>query len=222
MPDNPWFVPGRRSLPARANGSRLVLRFGATMCAACAVAFAFVQPSGLRAQQPPTESATSQPAASGPATASPTPPHQPTAEEVIKALQTYTQPPRPVIRPNPPPGIVRDSAAPLAATPLPAAPSVTTRGRLLPEDYRLVDRPGRLVRHPTRGWQFVFEDRGTGEVEPPMVLLPNLMLQAMEELSQGQVRSPVFIVSGDVTEYRGENFLLARKVYIRPELGNLK
>jgi len=82
---------------------------------------------------------------------------------------------------------------------------------LLPEDKRLIDREGRLVREGTTSI-FVFDNGDT-----PVVLIPNLKLQRMEELSD-YGRQPVrFRISGRITEYRGRNHLAMTKLVVIPK-----
>lgn len=82
---------------------------------------------------------------------------------------------------------------------------------LLPEDKRLIDREGRVIREGA-GTVFVFDNGDT-----PIVLLPNRKLQRLEDLSDYGRKLMRFRVSGRVTEYRGRNYLLASKVVIIPK-----
>jgi hypothetical protein len=91
----------------------------------------------------------------------------------------------------------------------------------LPDGYRIVDRPGRLVRQAEH-WVFSFESRGRGAVEIPIRLLPNRLLEDMEVFSAGGTKPVVFVVSGEVTEYHNANYLLVQKLLTRPNLGNLE
>lgn len=93
--------------------------------------------------------------------------------------------------------------------------------KLLPDGSRLVDRPGRLTREG-QYFVFSFESRGQGAPERPVRLLPNRLLEDMEVYSEEGSRPVVFIVSGEVTEYRGVNYLLIQKLLVRPETGNLR
>ncbi len=93
--------------------------------------------------------------------------------------------------------------------------------KLLPDGSRLVDRPGRLTREGEY-FVFSFESRGQGAPERPVRLLPNRLLEDMEVYSEEGSRPVVFIVSGEVTEYRGVNYLLIQKLLVRPETGNLR
>jgi len=145
----------------------------------------------------------------------PTRPAVPSAEEVLKQVLQE-----------------RPTATPL----LPVEPGMPVRGRvwspsdrtssgqsgqLLPDGYILVDRTGRLVRDGM-WWTLVLEGTGqSGSPEQPIRLLPNRMLQTMEVASAGGTRSLLFEVSGEVTEYRGTNYLLVRHVMIKRAAGNL-
>jgi hypothetical protein len=110
--------------------------------------------------------------------------------------------------------VVAEEAAPRNAV---APPS----RKLWPDGYRLVDRPGRLVREEDY-WVYSFESRGRGTPELPIRLLPNRLLEDMEIISAGGTKSVVFVISGEVTEYHGVNYLLVEKLLTRPQLGNLK
>ena len=131
-------------------------------------------------------------------------------------MRRQDETPRPVIPPNPPRELklARPSGAP-------GRSNAAVRGRLLPEGYHLVDRPGRLVKS-AQEWTFVFEERSKGPPEPSITLQRNQQLETMEGISEGGARNVVFVVSGTVQVYHGENYLLVDNVLIRPDLGNLK
>ena len=88
---------------------------------------------------------------------------------------------------------------------------------LVREGTYVIDRAGTV--HPSddqRGLEFVFAADGeqrAAAVDPPMLLLPNLNLMAVESV----IRSTPdrrFRVTGRVTEYRGRNYLLLQKVVV--------
>ena len=93
--------------------------------------------------------------------------------------------------------------------------------KLYPDGYRIVDRPGRLTREGDF-YTFTFESRSEGIPELPIRLLPNRLLEDMEIVSEGGTKSVVFLISGELTEYHGVNYLLTQKLLTRPNLGNLK
>jgi len=91
----------------------------------------------------------------------------------------------------------------------------------IPDGSPLVDRPGRLVAQGP-WWTFAFESDHSNHPEPPMKLLPNmnveLMIQALDDAESGLV----FVVSGEVAAFCGENYLLPRVVMRRISSGNLR
>lgn len=172
----------------------------------------------------PTPAQTSQPSAApaAPASARPEPVEprrEPSASEILDALSSQKRGEfRPVVRPTLPGRATRTELAPEGRPRDAVVPADT---RLLPDGYRLVDRPGRMQREGDF-WVFSFESRSTQKAEPPIRLLPNRYLEDMEIASAGGTRPVVFLVSGDVTEYHGVNYLLVQKLLLRPDLGNLK
>jgi len=149
----------------------------------------------------------------------PEPRHEPTYAEILKKLQEETRDlPRPITPPAGHGGIRRTVPAPNPDTRNAIRPVVH---KLLPDGSRLVDRPGRLAREGDY-FTFAFESRGRGAPEVPMRLLPNRLLEDMEIVSAGGTKPIVFVISGEVTEYRGVNYLLVQKLLVRPSLGNLK
>jgi len=146
------------------------------------------------------------------------PPRQPSATEILQELMKRQQP-RPAIMPSRP-GMVTEERLPSAATEPAVSPS-RQEHPLLPDGSTIADRVGRLTRRAD-GWYFTFESEGKVLREPPMQILPNRDLQTMEVVSANGTRPVKFRVSGEVTEYRGANYLLLRKVLIIHDLGNLK
>lgn len=154
-----------------------------------------------------------------PTVGDPEPAREPTATEILRALtRRATAPARPIVRPSTPGQIELGQVSGEAVSPNAIRPP---QRRLLPDGYRLVDRPGRLVREG-KGWVFSFESRSRGAPELPISLLPNRLLEDMEMFSAGGTKPVVFLVSGELTEYHGANYLLVQKVLTRPDLGNLE
>jgi hypothetical protein len=103
-----------------------------------------------------------------------------------------------------------------------ARPSATegTKG-VEPEGTLVPETPGRLV--PAGGtWTFVRESKGDRPSSAVYNLLPNRLLEVMVSSSRGGTRPVVFKISGELTEYRGQNHLLVRKVLIQRDMGNLR
>ena len=65
--------------------------------------------------------------------------------------------------------------------------------------------------------EFTFESDGQNVQEPPMIILPNLKLMAMEDAVNGANRDLKFRITGMVTEYKGRNYILMEKVSVVPD-----
>ncbi len=94
----------------------------------------------------------------------------------------------------------------------PNAPAVT----VLREGTFVVDRVGRLQRSADgQFYEFVFEADGKALKDPPMIVLPNLKLAAMESAVAGSTsRELRFRITGMVTEYQQRNYILLEKVVV--------
>jgi hypothetical protein len=111
----------------------------------------------------------------------------------------------------PPPGLDSTSGSGAIA---PGAPPMT----VLREDSQIIDRTARLVRSPDgEQAELTFESDGESMQVPPVIILPNLKLAAMETAQAG-ARAVRFRVTGTVTEYRGRNYILLEKVVVIPEI----
>jgi len=91
---------------------------------------------------------------------------------------------------------------------------------LLRERHPISMRPGRLVEEGG-WWILVFESDHPDYPEPRMRVLPCKQLERMTDAIRGTTTGIVFIVSGEVTVYQGENYLLPRVARRRIETGNL-
>ncbi len=91
----------------------------------------------------------------------------------------------------------------------------------VPDGSPLVNRPGRIARDGLV-WTFVFESDHPDNPEPPMKLLPNMSVELMATAAERDSGGLVFVVSGEVTAFGGENFLLPRVAMRRIDLGNLR
>ena len=126
-------------------------------------------------------------------------------------LNQMLRPPSAAAKPLEPIGdAARDKPANVRAlTPNPPAVKLVREGTFI------VDRVGRLSKSADgKGTEFVFESDGQTLRDPPLPLLPNLKLEAMEAASAG--RDARFRVTGMLTEYRGRNYLLLEKVVPMP------
>ena len=147
-----------------------------------------------------------------PAAAPATRPAGTTAEQMLNQMLA---PNADGTRPIPPaPGGATDATTGGNAV-APGAPAVT----VMREGSLIVDRTGRFVRNSDgQQWEFVFDADGRALKDPPVVVLPNLTMMAMENYATGTSRELRFRITGEVTEYRGRNYVLLRKAVVMPEV----
>ena len=129
-------------------------------------------------------------------------------EDVLRALQEERS--------------FREPVSMVAITPASAPqdpPSV--RPALIPEGSPMMERAGRLVRQGN-WWTLAFESDHRDHPELPIKVLPNKTLEKMVETMQSSSIGLVFIVSGHVTVFEGENYLLAQTARRRLASGNLR
>jgi hypothetical protein len=96
----------------------------------------------------------------------------------------------------------------------PGAPTLN----VLREGTHLVDRVGRLNRTSDGSQaELTFDSDGKAMKDPPVLILPNLKLMAMENAVTSTSRDLRFRVTGVVTEYRGRNYVMLEKVVVVPD-----
>jgi hypothetical protein len=95
----------------------------------------------------------------------------------------------------------------------PAPPSPT----LIREGDYIRDRIGRLNRTADGQFEFVFESDGQAMKDPPILILPNLKLMQMETAVTSGNRDLKFRITGQVTEYKGRNYILIDKAVVPPD-----
>jgi hypothetical protein len=155
------------------------------------------------AEQPPRPAsapATSQPAQEPPRTA-----RRPVQAEILEALLRDREAQKPIqpVDPSAPAG--QGAVAPEQAN-------------LLLEGSILVDRAGRLVRTHERA-EFEFVGQAGDQALPPMIILESQYLEALEREADAGARE--FVITAEVTRYRGRNYLRILKLTRRLENGNL-
>ena len=80
------------------------------------------------------------------------------------------------------------------------------------------DRLGRLTKSADgQTMEFTFEADGRSMQDPPVIILPNLKLMSMEDAVNSGNRDLRFRVTGQVTEYKGRNYILLEKVSVVQE-----
>lgn len=101
-----------------------------------------------------------------------------------------------------------------------SAPSPAARRdeSLQGEGTVIVERVGRLIRSSERS-EFKFSSPDSAALTQPLELLPNSWLEFMEK--EAEAGASEFIITADVTRYRGRNFLLIRSYRRQVSHGNL-
>ena len=194
------------------------LAMAAALCLALSAPAQEPPPTGQETDDPPAKETTetTPPPAEAPQedpVAEPRTPAQPSAEDIIKAFQQE----RPQVVPILPAG-PEDEAGVRTEPADGDGPKPRPR---LPDGAMLFDRIGRVVQEG-HWWVFVFESDNQSYAEAPMKLLPNQTLERMVRESRGGMDPVVFIVTAEVTDFKGENYLLPRKVLSKRDLGNFK
>lgn len=124
---------------------------------------------------------------------------------------------------------VKKPVLPKAPSTAPASQRVTVAPRTIlqplptPPGTMIWNRLGRIVKDRASGWwTFRFESEKNILYEAPMRILPNRQLETMENIldKSGRIH-PRFVVSGEVTQYRGKRYLLIRKKLVKREMGAL-
>jgi hypothetical protein len=119
--------------------------------------------------------------------------------------------------------LLRSVDRPAAVAPEPirsSTPSPTAKRdeALELEGTRIVDRPGRLIRGGERS-SFKFTTADEKAFAAPLELLPNSWLEYLErEAESGEAE---FIITAEVTRYRGRNYLLIMNYRRQISHGNL-
>ncbi len=90
---------------------------------------------------------------------------------------------------------------------------------LLPETTIIAGRYGRFVKDAKTGLELItFQADGRKMFDPPLGLVPCKMLAFLEEKSEMGEKPLRFMVSGEVTMYRGKNYLYLRTAWEVPDL----
>jgi len=116
----------------------------------------------------------------------------------------------------------RRPALDVVAKPVGAAPGVPSP-KLRREGQYIRMRRGRIARSAQAdGVLFVFDSDGSSMADPPLALVPCQTLQSMEQQVHKLGDRTVFVLSGQVLEYRGANYLLPTMMKIAVNRGNLR
>ena len=110
---------------------------------------------------------------------------------------------------------IESRTGPLAMTSGDVDRSAAEASAPMREETIITWRRGRVSRDSLGAWTVIFDADAEGRADPPMVLLPCLLLERLERYAtQGSRYAPV-LISGRVYTYRGRNYLLP-SVYRAP------
>lgn len=79
---------------------------------------------------------------------------------------------------------------------------------MIDENTIIVNRRGRIRRNDNGAFVFIFDADSTGLADPPMTLLPCLLLERLQTQFRRGGNETTMLISGNVYAYRGRNFLL--------------
>jgi hypothetical protein len=88
------------------------------------------------------------------------------------------------------------------------APAGSRSSKLLRENTSISFRRGTVARDANGSWQFVFDADAAGQADPPVTLLPCLLLERIEAYTRKEGSAAPMILSGEVFVYNGQNYLL--------------
>jgi hypothetical protein len=97
------------------------------------------------------------------------------------------------------------------------APSTPVQ-RVTREGSLLLDRVVRLTPSAVgKTFELTLESDGRALSDPPFVLLPNRKLMQLEDQVKNSYQDQKVRVSGEITEYRGRNYLLLQRWNVIPD-----
>ena len=132
-------------------------------------------------------------------------PHQPAPEEILKAFKRD----RPDLKP----------IRPRRASSKPSKSATDRRAFLRREGDYISDSAARLSREGS-WWRLEFEADGPDAPRPPMRILPSQLLELMVREHEVAPQAS-YSVSGEVTLFESQNYILLRRVFRRSDSDNL-
>lgn len=109
---------------------------------------------------------------------------------------------------------MRERAGETARRPEIEADTIARDERLAPEGTLILYRRVRLARGAGGAWRAVFEADASGQSDPPMTLLPCLLLERLEARARRTGGREPLLISGRVTSYNGRNYLLPTSFHL--------
>lgn len=93
--------------------------------------------------------------------------------------------------------------------------------KVLPEGTTLMQRRGRISRDAGGGWMFIFDADASGLADPPMTLLPCMLLERIEAYARRLGGTAPALISGHVYAHEGRNYLMPIMFRVPQERRNL-
>ncbi|MCP3903542.1 MAG: hypothetical protein GY715_07885 [Planctomycetes bacterium] len=99
------------------------------------------------------------------------------------------------------------TAGPLPRRAAVPAPAAAPDDRLVPEGTVLLARRGTVRRSASGAFTFIFDADAEGLADPPMTLLPCLLLERLERYARKAGEDAKVLITGHVHTYQGRNFM---------------
>jgi len=107
------------------------------------------------------------------------------------------------------PAVQIQSDGVLAAQDRPASgPARAASQTAMQENTAIVNRRGKIVRDRSGGWVLVLDADASALADPPLRLLPCMLLENIEDYARRSGNNSPIIITGQVGLYNGQNFLL--------------
>lgn len=100
--------------------------------------------------------------------------------------------------------------------------SAKSKPKALKQDAQILWRRGRMTRDGGGSWTFVFDADAAGLADPPLTLLPCLLLERMETYAGTSETGALMLISGRVLTYHDRNYLLPTVYQIPRERTQIK
>jgi len=90
----------------------------------------------------------------------------------------------------------------------PASASAAHAAASLQENAAVVNRRGKITRDRSGGWLLVLDADASGLADPPLKLLPCMLLESIEDYARRMGNNSPIVITGQVFLYSGQNYLL--------------
>lgn len=162
----------------------------------------------VHAPEPAAKAAATQPAGNPPTG------EGESAEDIVRKLERATGP---LVRNTPPPAAAASGSGSRPAE----HGAVSSSGSVLRENTAITARRGKLKRDVSGGWLFVFDADASGLADPPLKLLPCLLLERIEDYARKTGNNSPALLSGQIYLFEGHNYVLPTVFRIPQDRRNL-